>query len=73
MSYDVYLKVSYYSTFVILLTAFILMAILASFITYIRKKYTIDAIDSDALDFDSFDIRNLTQSVHRLRRLHNPE
>lgn len=50
MTYEVYLQSSYYGTFIILFTAFVLLIILASFITYLKKKYTMETLDIDSIN-----------------------
>lgn len=68
MTYEVYLQPSYYGTFIILFTAFVLLIILASFITYLKKKYTMEALDIDSV---SFNLHRLARNMRRQRI--NPE
>lgn len=71
MTYEVYLQSSYYGTFIILFTAFVLLIILASFITYLKKKYTMETLDIDSLNIEAFDLHRLTRNLRRQRI--NPE
>jgi hypothetical protein len=41
MNYEVYIQTSYYGTFIILFTSFVLLLILTSLVTYLRKKYSL--------------------------------
>jgi hypothetical protein len=43
MSYEMYLQTSYYGTFMILFTALVMLLVLTTFITFLRKEYTLDA------------------------------
>jgi hypothetical protein len=40
MHYEVYLQTSYYGSFIIILTASVLLLILMTFVNYLRKRYT---------------------------------
>jgi hypothetical protein len=44
MTTEVYLQTSNFSTFLILFTAFVLLILLTAFITYLRRKYTLDSL-----------------------------
>jgi hypothetical protein len=72
MSYEVYLQPSYYGTFIILFTAFVLLVILASFITYLKKKYTMDTLDIESISLETLDLHRLSRSMRRQQRI-NPE
>lgn len=41
MTYEVYIQTSYYGTFIILFTSFVLLLILTSLVTYLRKRYSL--------------------------------
>jgi hypothetical protein len=43
MSYEVYLRTSYYSTFMIFFTVLVMLLVLTTLITFLRKKYALDA------------------------------
>lgn len=43
MSYEVYLRTSYYTTFMIFFTALVMLLVLTTLITFLRKKYALDA------------------------------
>ncbi len=43
MSYELYLRASYYGTFMILFTALVMLLVLTTLITFLRKKYALDA------------------------------
>lgn len=71
MTYEVYLQPSYYGTFIILFTAFVLLIILASFITYLKKKYTMETLDIDSINIETFNLHRLARNMRRQRI--NPE
>lgn len=68
MAYEMYLQPSFIGTFAILFASFVLMALLVSFITYLRRKYTANTIDLQSLQ----DFHRLARSLHRLQSLANP-
>lgn len=43
MSYELYLRTSYYSTFMIFFTSLVMLLVLTTLITFLRKKYAVDA------------------------------
>lgn len=43
MSYELYLRTSYYSTFMIFFTALVMLLVLTTLVTFLRKKYAMDA------------------------------
>lgn len=46
MTPEVYLQTSYYGTFIILFTSFVLLINVTTFITYLKKKYYSTTFDS---------------------------
>jgi hypothetical protein len=73
MTYELYLRTSYYGTFMILFTAFVMLLILTSLITFLKKKYAIQTMDADSMRLTAFDLHYLARAVHRTRRRGNPE
>lgn len=63
MSYELYLRTSYYSTFMIFFTALVMLLVITSLITFLRKEYTLDA-DPQPLRLSPL---RLTRTLHRNR------
>lgn len=59
---EVYLQTSYMGTFLILFTAFVLLAVLLSFLAFLRRKYAMDSLE---MRLDSL---HLQADLTRLRR-----